>query len=700
MLEQRLEDSQEALARLERDEAVLAEQSGEVETGSEEDLKQLQASLQQMREDLRQKERGIREVRDKLVSAQSRRDALQAQLTAASPLTHLKKALGGENKIPAEITGQVRLLVDGMKVPTRYAKALQAVLAERASFLVVDEVQKVAASFHEMILKNDPENKKGLGLGLFQRIDEETVPTELVAILQGVEGVVRLPDIIESADWSKGLVARLLGKVVIASNLESSFALFEKMRAAGQLDPDVVVVTESGDLLSPWSFYTLRHEGGVVQMKIKIDEAHVVLAESQGIYDSLSAERDELSAKIADGEKRHNELVRAIQTAQQRLREIANKQGEIRGRLQSERRMYSQIEQDIARIEPQSEELKNQLSILEREIAVVVDQLEAVKAEDNSELEQALEVAMGALRSREEERRKTRESMGELARGAELKRQALEHLRERMTRERMNAERSRGEFSAVQNQIRQKLGDDFLAELEKGLEECTLLPEPERQALDSRVNGIRQRLDREGEVDPAAIEQYEVESKRLEELVTQKDDLINAAETLRVTLGELSEACTRRFALTFEAIRKNFAIFGPKLFGGGSAELSLVDPTKPLETGVEIVVRPPGKKPKSIDLLSGGEKALCATALVFAMFMVRPSPLCVLDEVDAPLDEANVHRFVAFIKEMSAKTQFLMITHNKQSMAAADTLVGVTMPQPGASKVLTVSLHEAEKHVA
>jgi chromosome segregation protein len=117
-----------------------------------------------------------------------------------------------------------------------------------------------------------------------------------------------------------------------------------------------------------------------------------------------------------------------------------------------------------------------------------------------------------------------------------------------------------------------------------------------------------------------------------------------------------------------------------------------------LESGVDISVRPPGKKLKSIDLMSGGEKALCATALIFAMFLERPSPLCVLDEVDAPLDEANLQRFLKVIREMSASTQFLMITHNKASMAAADTLVGVTMPTPGASKLITVSLQEAVVH--
>jgi chromosome segregation protein len=264
----------------------------------------------------------------------------------------------------------------------------------------------------------------------------------------------------------------------------------------------------------------------------------------------------------------------------------------------------------------------------------------------------------------------------------------------------MATERVKGELSSTEGSVRERYGEEVLATLLQTAEKAELLANDLRGQLEQRVATIRQRLEREGEVDPSVIEQHEVESKRLSELEGQREDLVKASETLQTTLGELSEACTRRFISTFEAIRGNFAIFAPKLFGGGSAELRLIDPSNPLESGVEIVVRPPGKKPKSIDLLSGGEKALCAIALVFSMFMVRPSPICVLDEVDAPLDEANVQRFVNFIKEMAAKTQFLMITHNKASMAAADALVGVTMPTPGASKVLTVSLQEAERQVA
>jgi chromosome segregation protein len=209
---------------------------------------------------------------------------------------------------------------------------------------------------------------------------------------------------------------------------------------------------------------------------------------------------------------------------------------------------------------------------------------------------------------------------------------------------------------------------------------------------------VRQRIIREGDVDPTSIERAEEESKRLDELQQQRKDLDQAAQTLKKTIERLIQVSEERFIKTFEAVRNNFQRLGPRLFGGGKAELNLSDEKKPLESGIDIVVRPPGKKPKTIDVLSGGEKALCATALLISMFLVRPSPLCVLDEVDAPLDEANLLRFLGIIKEMSAQTQFVVITHNQRSMSAADNLIGVTMQEPGASRVISVSLNEAVKH--
>jgi chromosome segregation protein len=362
--------------------------------------------------------------------------------------------------------------------------------------------------------------------------------------------------------------------------------------------------------------------------------------------------------------------------------------------------MLSQLRSDVERIEPQRHEIQSQISQLQETVAAVNGEIEQLRQRDNSELEGALSEISSSLKELEDKRRGMRDEFSRLLRDIDSKRRQHEEKRNTVIRERMTTERIKGELHSTETSARERYGDDSLKALLEIAEKAELMANDLRNQLENRLAAIKARLDREGEVDPGVIEQHEAESQRLQDIESQRDDLVKASETLTQTLSELSEACTKRFIATFEAIRTNFAIFGPKLFGGGSSELRLVDPANPLESGVEILVRPPGKKPKTIDLLSGGEKALCAIALVFSMFMVRPSPICVLDEVDAPLDEANVQRFVAFIKEMSARTQFLMITHNKASMAAADTLVGVTMPTPGASKILTVSLQEAERQVA
>jgi chromosome segregation protein len=691
----RRNESQEALNKLQEQSREIEEGLSAIDLSGEEEIASLTTEIAQLREDQRNKERLIRELRDKLVSAQSRREALQAQLTAASPLTQLKRALGGEFKMPAEVTGDFKLLVDGIKVPDQYTKALQAVLAERASFLVVEDVSKVARTFQELVLKADPQNKKGIGLGLFAQVPAPA-PAERTAGV--VEGVTHILSHVQTQEWSKGLVERLLANVWVADDLDAAIKFSEAHSAGGEPPVDLVVVTRTGDLLSPWSFYSLRHEGGIIQVKSKVDEATLIIEENQGLYDVAAGERDAIVARLNECERRHAELVRAIQQAQARLRELSNRQGEVRGRLQSEARVLQQLENDVQKIEPQSIELREQIVNIEQAVYEVAHEIEALREQDNSELEQSYQEVMKSLREVEEKRRGVRDNVTRLLRDLDMKRQAHEAARDRLMRERMTGERIKGELSSAQNAVLESCGEEFVQHLLSPESEVGLLADDARRELDGRVHQMRLRLEREGEVDPACIEQYEVENKRLEDLTVQREDLVRAIETLSTTLVELSEACARRFIQTFEAIRRNFALFAPKLYGGGSAELHMSDPGKPLESGIEIIVRPPGKKPKSIDLLSGGEKALCAIALVFAMFMVRPSPLCVLDEVDAPLDEANVHRFVAFIKEMSARTQFLMITHNKQSMAAADTLVGVTMPQPGASKVLTVSLQDAVKH--
>ncbi|MCB1565290.1 MAG: chromosome segregation protein SMC, partial [Xanthomonadales bacterium] len=213
-----------------------------------------------------------------------------------------------------------------------------------------------------------------------------------------------------------------------------------------------------------------------------------------------------------------------------------------------------------------------------------------------------------------------------------------------------------------------------------------------QQALESLENRIR-RLE---PVNLAAIQEFEEQGKRKEYLDSQHGDLTSALETLETAIRKIDRETRGRFKDTFDRVNSGLQELYPRLFGGGHAYLDLTGEDL-LDTGVSIMARPPGKRVSNINLLSGGEKALTAVALVFAIFRLNPAPFCMLDEVDAPLDEANVGRFCAMVSEMSERVQFLFVTHNKATMEAAHQLAGVTMREPGVSRLVSVDLDEATR---
>lgn len=222
-----------------------------------------------------------------------------------------------------------------------------------------------------------------------------------------------------------------------------------------------------------------------------------------------------------------------------------------------------------------------------------------------------------------------------------------------------------------------------------------LTPE-EEIALGEEVERLRERIRRLGEVNVMAIEEFEHLKKRFDHLLTEKTDLEHSLENLQNAIEHINQTSEQRFKKAFEAIASRFERLFPIIFGGGQAKLSLVYPEgsqEILDAGVDILAQPPGKKVANITLLSGGEKALTAVSLIFAIFMVKPSPFCVLDEVDAPLDDANIGKFNALLREMSVKSQFILITHNKKTMELNDTLYGVTMEEPGVSKMVSIEMH-------
>ncbi|MBF0491859.1 MAG: chromosome segregation protein SMC [Deltaproteobacteria bacterium] len=219
-----------------------------------------------------------------------------------------------------------------------------------------------------------------------------------------------------------------------------------------------------------------------------------------------------------------------------------------------------------------------------------------------------------------------------------------------------------------------------------------LIENPE--AFEQQVLQLKEKLSKMGEVNLSAISEYEEIKQRYDFLTAQAEDLKKSLESLHHTIQKINRSTKRRFVDTFEAINNRFEELFPKLFHGGKAKLLLTDENNILETGVEIVAQPPGKKLQSISLLSGGEKALTAVSLIFSIFLFKPSPFCILDEVDAPLDDANVDRFNALVKQMTERSQFILITHSKRTMELADVLYGITMEEAGVSKTVSVRLNE------
>jgi chromosome segregation protein len=218
-------------------------------------------------------------------------------------------------------------------------------------------------------------------------------------------------------------------------------------------------------------------------------------------------------------------------------------------------------------------------------------------------------------------------------------------------------------------------------------------------AVSQQIEALQKRLDEIGPVNLVAIEEYEETEQRHQFLTTQHDDLVSAKTQLLEVINRINTQTRQMFLETFEKIRENFRNMFVEVFGGGKADLVLSDANDVLESGIEIVARPPGKQLQSISLLSGGEQTMTAVSLLFSIYQVKPSPFCVLDELDAPLDESNVVRFVKILQRFLAHSQFIIITHNKRTIAMADVLYGVTMEEHGISKIVSVKFHKTDDSV-
>ncbi|MEI6633786.1 MAG: chromosome segregation protein SMC [Chlamydiota bacterium] len=419
---------------------------------------------------------------------------------------------------------------------------------------------------------------------------------------------------------------------------------------------------------------------------------------------SESAIREgQLDREIAENEEREKALQDSLSTAQA---------GTETGERELEGRQAAVVEMKMRRASAEAREhgLRTDLDRAKREIAKNREAIAARSAQREregarraeliSEIEDLRRSMEALIAERDMTETDAREREGRKAALYDRQRELDDLLREKVASMGAVKDRvaqlsvalaeQRGERNRVIERVRDGYGEDLaVVRVEPGAADWA--------AVEGEIGELREKLHRIGPVNMVALEEHEELAGRLNFLTTQEADLIAAKESLGKAIARINAETTRMFSQTFEKIRGNFKEIYRELFGGGNADLVLEEGVDVLEAGINIVARPPGKKLQALSLLSGGEKALTAVALLFAIFKVRPSPFCVLDEIDAPLDESNINRFLAMLGQFLMHTQFIIVTHNKRTISMADVMYGITMEESGVSKVVSVKFGKGHK---
>ncbi|MBF8160450.1 chromosome segregation protein SMC [Ectopseudomonas hydrolytica] len=418
------------------------------------------------------------------------------------------------------------------------------------------------------------------------------------------------------------------------------------------------------------------------QREIEQEQLGEARLQLQDALDAMALDNEQRESLLASRDSLRERLDRVRQEARQHkdhAHQLAVRVGSLKAQHDSTRQALERLEMQAERLHERREQLSLNL-----------EEGEAPLEELRIKLEELLERRMAV----DEELRQARlalEDADRELRDAEKRRTQAEQQAQML---RSQLEQQRMDWQSLN--VRRKALADQLAEDNYDLHGVitTLPAEASESAWEEELERMAARIARLGPINLAAIDEYQQQSERKRYLDAQDADLVEALETLENVIRKIDKETRNRFKDTFDQINGGLQALFPKVFGGGNAYLELTGEDL-LDTGVTIMARPPGKKNSTIHLLSGGEKALTALALVFSIFQLNPAPFCMLDEVDAPLDDANVGRYARLVKEMSATVQFIYITHNKIAMEMADQLMGVTMHEPGCSRLVAVDVEEA-----
>lgn len=728
----------------------LTEQLAELDLVADEKRMQLDAFVEQLDSTRNDNNRFVNELdqaRSQLQKMRGRHASLEALQQAA---------MGEKNKAVTQwlaqndLTNKARL-ADSISVADGWDKALETVLGNALQAVCVDQVDAVTGLLEnltqgELVLfdtnANSPSissakatllatkvtaawDAQGLLAGIYIA-DDLPAALALRKQLTAHESVITRDGIWLSPHWvrvtrdtdaSSGVIARrqeleeLAGAIASAEeNIELLSEQLEEGRAAiKRLEQDREALRRQvdeenrkyGELRSQLSAKQVRIE----QMNMRRERADNEIREAREQMEQeaehLSEARMILSEAIEMMEQdtdlresllqQRDDIRTGLDAARQRARHDKDKAHEIAMRYQSVKTQLDSIRLGIGRLREQSNRLHERREQLLASIADNRDPVEEYKLELEACLAKRLSVEVSLT-----EARRALETVEHELRNSEQARsraeQEVQAVRAHLEQERLAAQMFEVQRAGIVEQLEEEeLNlEIILAEMPEGTEV---------KPLEEELESIAGRISRLGPINLAAIDEYKTESERKNYLDTQNADLIEALETLENAIKRIDRETRTRFKETFDQVNKSLQELFPKVFGGGHAYLELTG-EELLDTGITIMARPPGKRNSTIHLLSGGEKALTAIALVFSIFRLNPAPFCMLDEVDAPLDDANVGRYARMVEEMSAQVQFIYITHNKNAMEMAHQLLGVTMHEPGVSRLVTVDVDEAAELAA
>jgi chromosome segregation protein len=580
----------------------------------------------------------------------------------------------------------IGVVADILEPELPYEIPLEAVLGQRLQYLMVaDEGGAIGAI---EILK-----KESLGRGSFipvgasgKKQKERSSPLELE------EGPASLMRFVKVKEGFSAIAEFLIGEEerLHQEILEREVRLENRKREIQE--KEIELLHQDRDLEG------VRKE--IAQFHRRADllrfEGEELRGEEKEIEKEMKAVLDQMVREEAARKEKEEEL----QSLKKTVEEVREGTEELGGRITEKKVYLASIEEKQRGMEVQILNLTENIRTLSEQVIHRVRRIRASKEEEASlreridQREKELERLVESHRLNEEGLSHLRESVEALSNqwkeaeaSSRYLRQELEDIRQKSHGEEIRVSEVQLKLQHLQDSMRERYGATLSTSIGMVPEEFS------REEGSKRLAELKAGLEGFGEVNLLALEEYQELKHRHDFLTEQQNDLQQALDTLKKAIVRINRTTTKRFLETFQLVNEKFKEVFARLFKGGQASLILMDEQDPATSGVDIMAQPPGKKLQNIDLLSGGEKALVATALLFGLFMIRPTPFCLLDEMDAPLDDANINRFIEVVREFSKTSQFILITHNKKTMEMANTLYGITMETPGVSKVVSVRLN-------